>query len=120
MLVVDDHPHFRAAVSALLAAEGFEVVGQAATGREAIQLTTVLQPEVVVLDIRLPDLDGFAVAARIAELADPPLVVLVSSRDRRAYGPRLGRAAAVGFLAKNELSGAALRLLLDGGRHAQA
>lgn len=120
MLVVDDHPDFRAAASALLAAEGFEVVGVAATGLQAVQLATDLQPDVVLLDIRLPDLDGFAVAARIAELIDPPVVVLVSSRDARAYGPRLDRAAALGFLTKDELCGAALRRLLDGGPRAQA
>jgi DNA-binding NarL/FixJ family response regulator len=120
VLVVDDHPDFRAAASALLAAEGFEVVGVAATGLQAVQLATDLQPDVVLLDIRLPDLDGFAVAARIAELIDPPVVVLVSSRDARAYGPRVDRAAAMGFLTKDELSGAALRRLIDGGPRAQA
>ncbi|MFI6832511.1 response regulator transcription factor [Kribbella sp. NPDC050241] len=119
VLVVDDHPDFRAAASALLAAEGFEVVGVAATGHQAVLLATALQPDLVLLDIRLPDLDGFAVAARIAELDAPPVVVLVSSRDARAYGPRLTRASALGFLTKNELSGAALRRLLDGGPRAR-
>ncbi|TCO52004.1 response regulator receiver domain-containing protein [Kribbella antiqua] len=120
MLVVDDHPDFRAAASALLAAEGFEVVGVAASGQEAVVVISALQPDVVLLDIRLPDLDGFAVAAQIAELADPPAVVLVSSRGAGTYGPRLGRAAAVGFMAKSELSGAALRRLLDGSPRAPA
>jgi DNA-binding NarL/FixJ family response regulator len=120
VLVVDDHPDFRAAASALLAAEGFEVVGVAATGLQGVQLASDLQPDVVLLDIRLPDLDGFAVAARIAELIDPPVVVLVSSRDARAYGPRLDRSAAIGFLTKDELSGAALRRLLNGGPRARA
>lgn len=120
MLVVDDHPDFRAAASALLAAEGFEVVGAAVSGHHALELVTALQPDVVLLDIKLPDLDGFAVAARIAELADPPTVVLVSSRDARAYGPRLARAMAVGFLRKHELSGTALRRLLDSGPRAPA
>ncbi|WUD70799.1 response regulator transcription factor [Streptomyces sp. NBC_00510] len=97
VLVVDDHAGFRAAVRGLLEAEDFEVVGEAADATEAVARTQLLKPYLVLLDIRLPGEDGITVAARLAELADPPLVVLVSSRDAAAYGPRLRDAKALGF-----------------------
>lgn len=112
VLVVDDHAGFRAAVRDLLEAEDFEVVGEAATGAQAVVRAGQLKPGLVLLDIRLPDVDGIAVAARLAELDPPPAVVLVSSRDAAAYGPRLRGAPARGFLPKSELSGDALRRLL--------
>lgn len=112
VLVVDDHPAFRASVRALLESDGFVVVGEAGTGAEAVTAAGRLRPQVVLLDVRLPDLDGFAVAEQLARLPDPPAVVLVSSREAVTYGPRLARSAAVGFLSKRELTGAALRRLL--------
>src|SRR5262249_10216864 len=72
-----------------------------------------LRPEVVLLDIRLPGVDGFAVAERLASSAHPPAVVLISSRDARSYGPRLARAAARGFISKADLSGEALSGLVS-------
>lgn len=112
MLIVDDHDGFRESARALLEAEGFAVVGDAADGAEALAAVQVLQPDVVLLDIQLPDLDGFAVARRLAALPEPPRVVLISSRDAAAYGPRLAAAPACGFLAKRELSGASLAALV--------
>lgn len=112
MLVVDDHVEFRRSVRALLVADGFTVVGEAASGAEAIRAAGDLVPDIVLLDIRLPDFDGIAVAAAMAALPVPPEVVLVSSRDRSVYGTRLIQARARGFLAKSDLSGAALRGLL--------
>ena len=112
LLVVDDHAEFRTSVRALLEADGFAVVGEAGTGAEAIRAAGDLVPDVVLLDIRLPDLDGISVAESMAALPVPPDVVLVSSRDRSVYGTRLVNARARGFLAKSELSGQALRGLL--------
>jgi DNA-binding NarL/FixJ family response regulator len=112
VLIVDDHEAFRESASALLEAEGFAVVGQAADGRAAIVESERLRPQVVLLDIQLPDLDGFAVAERLAGLPDPPRVVLISSRDASAYGPRLQTAPARGFIAKRELSGRALAAIV--------
>ncbi|GAA1018303.1 hypothetical protein Aple_035070 [Acrocarpospora pleiomorpha] len=109
VLIVDDHDGFRSSARALLEAGGFVVAGDAATGAEAVAAADRLHPDVVLLDIQLPDLDGFAVAARLTGLADPPVVVLVSSRDAVTYGPRLRGAR---FLPKHELSGAALSDLL--------
>ena len=112
LLVVDDHAEFRTSVRALLEADGFAVVGEASTGAEAIRAAGDLLPDVVLLDIRLPDLDGISVAESMSALPVPPEVVLVSSRDRSVYGARLTTAMARGFLAKSELSGQALRGLL--------
>ena len=69
-------------------------------------------PSVVLLDIGLPDVDGFAVAVELASLADPPTVVLISSRERSAYGRRFDTSPVRGFLPKRQLSGRALDALL--------
>jgi DNA-binding NarL/FixJ family response regulator len=113
VLIVDDHEEFRTSARALLEAEGFSVVGEAADGAEAIKAVAALRPAVVLLDIQLPEPDGLAVAEGIAAEPDPPAVVLISSRDPAAYGPRLGQTPARGFIAKSELSGDALAGLLD-------
>jgi DNA-binding NarL/FixJ family response regulator len=112
VLIVDDHEAFRESASALLEADGFAVVGEAADGRAAIAEAERLRPQVVLLDVHLPDLDGFAVAEHLAKSADPPRVVLISSREAAAYGPRLEAAPARGFIPKRELSGAALAALV--------
>ncbi len=112
VLIVDDHDAFRDSASALLEAEGFAVIGHVAGGVAALAAVERLRPEVVLLDVQLPDLDGFAVAERLAATDEPPRVVLISSRDADAYGPRLAAARMCGFLAKRELSGAALAALV--------
>ncbi len=114
VLVVDDHAGFRASARALLEAEGFQVVGEAADGFEALTEAAALCPAVVLLDVQLPGLDGLAVAEALAARPYPPVVVLISSRDASAYGPRLAKAAARGFIAKADLSGAALADVLRG------
>lgn len=114
VLVVDDHAGFRAAARALLEAAGFEVVGEAACGEEAVRATRHSQPDVVLLDVRLPGRDGIEVADDLARLRPRPAVVLVSSRPAGVYGDRLRRAPVTGFLGKSELGGAALRRLLAG------
>jgi DNA-binding NarL/FixJ family response regulator len=112
VLIVDDHDGFRESASALLEAEGFTVVGAVADGDAALTAVERLRPEVVLLDVQLPGLDGFTVAKRLATTAEPPRVVLISSREAAAYGPRLRAAPAHGFLAKGELTGDALRKLV--------
>jgi len=107
VLIVDDHAEFRRTLRALLEADGFEVVGEAPDGRSAITETERLRPRVVLLDIQLPDLDGFEVAARLKEGTDPPAIVLTSSRNASSYRRRLAQSA-LGFIAKSELSGEAL------------
>jgi DNA-binding NarL/FixJ family response regulator len=112
VLIVDDHAAFRQATAALLEAEGFRVVGEAANGEEAIRAVAQLRPDVVLLDIQLPQLDGLEVAERLAARPDPPAIVLISSRSATAYGRRLQRSPAKGFISKQALSGQAIAALL--------
>jgi DNA-binding NarL/FixJ family response regulator len=112
VLIVDDHADFRVSARSLLEAEGFTVVGEAAGGHEALAQAERLAPDVVLLDVQLPGLDGFAVAERLAAQGEPPAVVLISSREAAAYGPRLSRAQARGFIPKRALSGKALASLV--------
>jgi DNA-binding NarL/FixJ family response regulator len=112
VLIVDDHAAFRASARALLEAEGFDVVGEAADGAGAVEAVAVLRPEIVLLDIQLPGLDGLAVAELLAGAEGSPAVVLISSRDAAAYGPRLHQTPARGFILKSGLSGEALSALI--------
>jgi DNA-binding NarL/FixJ family response regulator len=110
VLIVDDHDSFRAAARRMLEREGFEVVGEAADGTTAIALARAVRPDLVLLDVVLPDLSGFEVAERLGAVV--PRVVLVSSRARTDFGSRLRRSPAVGFISKDELSGERIRELL--------
>jgi DNA-binding NarL/FixJ family response regulator len=112
VLIVDDHASFRAQARAVLEAAGHVVVGEADNGRVGIQLARTLAPEIVLLDIGLPGIDGFEVACRLAEAAAPPAVILTSSRDAAEYGPRVSESPAAGFIAKDELSGFAVAELV--------
>ena len=112
VLIVDDHAGFRASARSLLESGGFEVVGEAETGEEAIALARELQPAIVLLDVQLPDLDGFEVALRLTGDEDPPAVVMTSSRDSSDFGGMVARSGARGFVPKGELSGPALEALL--------
>ena len=112
VLIVDDHDDFRASARALLELQGFDVVGDVEDGEAALEAAGRLRPDVVLLDVQLPGMDGFEVAERLAATAEAPRVVLISSRRRSAYDARLPGAAVAGFLGKHELSGAALAALL--------
>lgn len=108
VLIVDDHPSFRSSARALLEDEGFDVVGEVADGASALEAAARLRPELVLLDVQLPDLDGFDVAARLSRNGGSPRVVLVSSRDGCDFGPLVERSGAAGFIPKAELSAAAI------------
>ncbi len=112
VLIVDDHATFRTSARALLEAEGFDVIGEAADGAKAVEAVATLAPDIVLLDIQLPGEDGLAVAEQLAAAPDPPAVVLISSRDAAAYGPRLRQTPARGFIPKSGLSGEALAALV--------
>src|SRR6266571_2863904 len=114
VLVVDDHAGFRASARTLLELEGFEVIAEAADGASALELARQVEPDLVVLDVALPDVSGFEVAERLA--GGGARVILISSREQRDFGRRVHRSGALGFVSKDRLSGAALRSLLEGGR----
>ena len=113
VLIVDDHPSFRASARVLLESEGFNVIGEAVDGASAVSETCRLKPMLVLLDVQLPDIDGFDVAARITGHPDSPAVILVSSRDSSDFGPLVSRSGARGFVPKAELSGERVQELLD-------
>jgi DNA-binding NarL/FixJ family response regulator len=115
VLIVDDHAPFRTFARLLLTAEGFDIVGEAGDGAGAISAARDLEPEVVLLDVQPPDIDGFGVAEVLAGHGQAPAVVLVSSRSRDDYGARLTGSAARGFIGKAELSGDELRRVLGNG-----
>ena len=108
VLIVDDHDGFRSFARTMLEAEGFEVIGDAGDGESGIEAVERLLPAVVVLDIQLPGIDGFDVAERLAELDEPPAVILVSTRDAASLRRRLATTPARGFIRKDELSGPAV------------
>jgi DNA-binding NarL/FixJ family response regulator len=112
VLIVDDHVGFRTQARALLESEGFEVVGEASDGAAAITEAARLAPDVVLLDVQLPDTDGFDVAEQLTANGRDQQVVLTSSRDGSDFGSLVSRCGARGFIPKAELSGAALEALL--------
>jgi two-component system response regulator EvgA len=111
LLIVDDHPSFRA-VARFALAEHFTVIAEATDGAHAIALARELQPDVVLLDVQLPDLDGFAVASALAALDRPPAVVLTSSHDRPDLESLLRQSPVRGFVEKERLSADALDRLV--------
>jgi DNA-binding NarL/FixJ family response regulator len=111
VLIVDDHADFRAFARTLLEAGGFEVIGEATDGASALAAARALRPGLVLLDVQLPDIDGFAVCEQLAGDEAPPLVVLTSSREASSYRRRLGESGARGFIPKAELSAPALATL---------
>jgi DNA-binding NarL/FixJ family response regulator len=116
VLIIDDHAAFRAGVGALLAADGYHVIGEAGDGRRGIEAAAELRPEVVLLDVRLPDMDGFDVAGEIAASGAGAAVVITSSSDDPLYPARALDSGARGFVAKHDVSGAALDRLLGASR----
>ena len=114
VLIVDDHAGFRSFARALLEAEGFVVVGEATDGASALSLARTLEPELVLLDVALPDMGGFAVCEALLANGRGPAVILTSSRDVSSYRRRLERSPARGFIPKSALSGATLAKLAGG------
>ena len=113
VLVVDDHASFRSFANRLLSAAGFVVVGEASNGADAVAASERLRPDAVLLDVQLPDIDGFEVARRLAQQPEPPDVVLTSARSLSDYGVQELGADVLGFVPKSDLSGPALSAVLS-------
>jgi DNA-binding NarL/FixJ family response regulator len=112
VLIVDDHPTFRRFARQLLEEAGYRVVGESADGASAIEAVRTLAPNIVLLDVLLPDISGLAVAQELAALAPTAQVVLVSSRSAADFGAALNGVPALRFVAKHELTAASLHALL--------
>jgi DNA-binding NarL/FixJ family response regulator len=112
ILIVDDHPSFRASARVVLESEGFDVVGEAVDGASALTECRRLRPEVVLLDVQLPDTDGFDVCAQIIAYDAAPTVIMTSSRDGSDFGSLVSMSGARGFVPKAELSGERVQELL--------
>ena len=112
VLIVDDHQPFRAVARELLESAGYVVSGEAADAAEALAAVAADSPDAVLLDVQLPDRDGFAVATALAS-ADGPAVVLISSREADDYGLRVTACGARGFISKSKLSAATFAALLE-------
>jgi DNA-binding NarL/FixJ family response regulator len=113
LLIVDDHDGFRSVVRDLLSSEGFDVTGDVSDGEAALAFVESQHPDVVLLDVQLPGMDGFEIARRIAELDHPPQVVLTSTRSATSYSERLASCPAKGFIPKQDVSGSTLNALID-------
>lgn len=112
LLIVDDHAPFRRLARMLLSRDGYDVVGEAPDAASCLRAAQALTPDVVLLDVQLPDRDGISVAEDLAGGTYPPRVVLTSSRSARDYGKRLRDAPIAGFIQKDDVSGAALDSIL--------
>jgi DNA-binding NarL/FixJ family response regulator len=112
ILVVDDHQGFRSSARELLEAEGFEVVGEAVDAASGIEATRTLHPDIVLLDVQLPDVDGIEASAQISAVNGETVIVLISACDPVDFSRALLESPAVGFIPKSELSGDALRELV--------
>ena len=112
VLIVDDHAGFRSMARALLESGGFEVVGEAVDGASAIALAAALRPDLVLLDVQLPDIDGFGVTEELTRTEEGPVVVLTSGRSRSSFQSRLAATRARAFIPKAELTPDALVALL--------
>src|ERR671911_2215496 len=113
VLIVDDHASFRATARELLEAEGYEVVGEAGDGASALEAVARLHPDIVLLDVQLPDTDGFEISRQLCANGANPKVVLTSSRDASEFGDLVGACGSRGFIPKGELSGGRLAELLE-------
>jgi DNA-binding NarL/FixJ family response regulator len=113
VIIVDDHRSFRKAARRVLERAGFVVVGEAADGASALEAISALRPDLVLLDVQLPGIDGFEVASRVTANGNAPAIVMTSSRDGADFGPLVEQSGARGFIHKSDLSGPAISAVLS-------
>jgi DNA-binding NarL/FixJ family response regulator len=115
VLVVDDQQPFRDAARMVLAlSNGFELIGEAETGQQSVELASMLRPDLVLMDINLPDFDGFEATRRIRDNAQrPPIVVMLSTYEAVDYAQRAIDAGAAAFLSKSLFTPEELRRVWD-------
>jgi DNA-binding NarL/FixJ family response regulator len=102
VLIADDQGLVRTGFRVILESEGdIEVVAEAENGREAVRQAALVKPEVVLMDIRMPELDGLAATEQILRQPDPPTIVVLTTFDQNEYIYRALRAGAAGFLLKD-------------------
>jgi len=115
IVIVDDHPLMRMAVRVVLEREGYEVVAECHTGADGVQAVRNLKPDLVILDLGIPKLDGFSVISRLRNAKLAVSILVLTSSDARNYGMRCLQAGASGFLSKDdkldELAGAVKAIL---------
>ena len=114
VLVVDDDSSFRQLAIGLLRSWGHDVVGEAGSVAEAVERVTELRPDTVLIDIGLPDGDGFQLTARMRLMSWQPRVLLISSDPSAATDSEAWQAGAVGFVPKTDMTGSQFRRMLDG------
>lgn len=112
-MVVDDDESFRRWAIAWLSAEGYDIVGEADRADTAVSWVRQLRPEVVLVDVQLPDLDGFELTELLQAEPQAPAIVLISSRDASDYGNRVSASGARGFVRKDQLTADAIERLLE-------
>jgi CheY-like chemotaxis protein len=114
IVIVDDDPAFLATVRLVLEGEGFTVVGEALNGLDGVAAAAELDPDLVLVDVNLPDIDGFEVAERLAQMDGSPPVVLTSIHAAQDFGNLVERSGARGFITKADVTGEALTRFLEG------
>ena len=110
VVIVDDHARFRRSARKLLELEGFDVVGEATDGASALAEVERLRPDLVLLDVHLPDASGLDLVPLLRPISE---VLLVSSRDRADVAGRVGRSDVLGFIPKDQLTGEAVSAALE-------
>jgi two-component system nitrate/nitrite response regulator NarL len=112
VLIVDDHAGFRTSARRMLEASGYSVIAEAEDGSSGLAAAAESQPDLALVDVQLPDFDGFEVTRRLREGGEAPEVVLISSHERADFGSLVEASGARGFVSKADLSAAALEELL--------
>lgn len=115
VLIVDDQPPFREAARMVVEmSEGFEVAGEAENGEMAIEMASSLKPDLILMDVQMPGVDGLEATKRIMESRDPPKILVMSTHESGDYSGPAEAAGAIAFVPKSEFSMGLLAAVWDG------